>query len=55
MAKTIQVCGDCRKIVELDFLERLMNLDLPVVCEKCRRRRIKRNGNTRKNNTDEEG
>lgn len=36
MAYTTQNCIKCGKTVVMDFLERLLHLDEPVICEECK-------------------
>jgi len=38
---TKQYCKICKKEVKIDALDFLMNLDKPVVCEKCKREEAK--------------
>jgi len=39
MAYTIQKCRKCGKLVKIDFLWRLLNLDKPIFCKECRKLR----------------
>ena len=38
---TKQYCEICKEEVKIDALDFLMNLDKPVVCEKCKREEAK--------------
>ena len=34
---TKQYCSICKETIKIDALDFLMNLDKPVVCEKCKK------------------